>query len=186
MRIPEPPEPVMYRPLRIHVKMAIPAAFWIMRLGIFLVTRLGDRGSLVVDCASSSSSNGTRYPSVENDLRMRAAFSHSRSRVAGQKASRWTRPLALAAEVFILDNEFEFATDIEVLERFDDQPNKPALEFEDLLSHEGRKAETRCMAGRLASPSPPSWPGGGTTERMGMQGALLLLVLAEMLVPERK
>jgi hypothetical protein len=88
--------------------------------------------------------------------------------------------------VFILDKEFEFETDIEVLERFEDQPNKPALEFEDLLSHEGRKAETRCMAGLLASPSPPSWPGGGTTERMGMQGALLLLVLAEMLVPERK
>jgi hypothetical protein len=27
MRIPEPPEPVIYRPLRIHVKIAIPAAF---------------------------------------------------------------------------------------------------------------------------------------------------------------
>jgi hypothetical protein len=27
MRIPDPPEPVMYRPLRMQVKMAIPAAF---------------------------------------------------------------------------------------------------------------------------------------------------------------
>lgn len=120
---------------------------------------------------------------------MRAAFSHSRSRVAGQKASFCTRPLALAAVVFILDNELWFATDMEALERFEDQPNKLDLVLEDLLSHEGRKAETRCMAGLLASPSPPSWPGGGTTERMGIEGALLVLVLVlvEMLVvAERK
>lgn len=121
---------------------------------------------------------------------MRAAFSHSRSSVAGQKASLWTRPFALAAKVFILDNELEFATDIEaLLERFEDQPNKLALVLEFLLSHEGRKAETRCMAGFLASPSPPSWPGGGTTERIGIEGALLVLVvvLVEMLVvAERK
>jgi hypothetical protein len=125
---------------------------------------------------------------LQNDLRMRAAFSHSRSRVAGQKASRCTRPLALAAAVFNLDNALEFATDIEVLERLEDQPKRPALEPpDDLLSHEGRKEETRCMAGRLASPSPPSWPGGGTTERTGIQGALLVLVLLEMIVvPERK
>jgi hypothetical protein len=91
--------------------------------------------------------------------------------------------------VFILDNALEFAIDMEALERFEDQPNKPDLELEDLLSHEGRKAETRCMAGLLASPSPPSWPGGGTTERMGIKGALLVLVLVlvEMLVvAERK
>jgi hypothetical protein len=120
---------------------------------------------------------------------MRAAFSHSRSSVAGQKASLWTRPFALAAVVFILDNELWFATDIEALERFEDQPNKPDLVLEDLLSHEGRKAETRCIAGLLASPSPPSWPGGGTTERIGIEGALLVLVLVlvEMLVvAERK
>jgi hypothetical protein len=60
MRIPEPPEPVMYRPLRMQVKMAIPAAFWITRFGIFLVTRFGDRGSLAVEYESSSSSAGTR------------------------------------------------------------------------------------------------------------------------------
>ena len=107
---------------------------------------------------------------------MRAAFSHSRSRVAGQKASRWTRPFALAAAVFILVNELAFATDMEVLERFEDQPKRPWREPEDLLSQDGRKEETRCMAGRLTSPSPPSWPGGGTTERMGIGGALLVLL----------
>jgi hypothetical protein len=38
IRMPEPPEPVIHKPLRIHVKTAIPAAFCIIRLGIFLGT----------------------------------------------------------------------------------------------------------------------------------------------------
>lgn len=78
--------------------------------------------------------------------------------------------------VFILVNELAFATDMEVLERFEDQPKRPWREPEVLLSQDGRKEETRCMAGRLASPSPPSWPGGGTTERTGIGGALLVLL----------
>lgn len=41
MRIPEPPEPVIHRPLLMQVKMAIPAAFCMMRLGIFLITLTG-------------------------------------------------------------------------------------------------------------------------------------------------
>ena len=36
IRMPEPPEPVIHRPLRMHVKTAMPAAFCIIRLGIFL------------------------------------------------------------------------------------------------------------------------------------------------------
>ena len=84
-----------------------------------------------------------------------------------------------------------------VLERFDDQPNRPgrelelALEF--LLSHEGKKAETRCMTGRLASrlrlrPDPPllslSSPGGGITERTGSGVRLRTGTLKEE--PERE
>ena len=37
MRMPEPPEPVIQRPLLMHVKTAIPAAFCMIRFGIFLV-----------------------------------------------------------------------------------------------------------------------------------------------------
>jgi len=47
MRMPEPPEPVIHNPLLMHVKTAMPAAFCIMRLGIFLVIFAGDCGSEV-------------------------------------------------------------------------------------------------------------------------------------------
>lgn len=68
-----------------------------------------------------------------------------------------------------------------LVEEFD-QANKPgrrAPEFEFLFSHEGKKAETRCMTGRLASPLrpdppclvllSPSSPGGGITETSGRE-----------------
>lgn len=118
---------------------------------------------------------------MEKDFKMRAAFSHSRSSVAGQKASRCIRllprlirELAFAAAVLILAKALGDAkAALPVLVRFD-QPKKagrgPVDEVEALLSHEGRKDETRCMAGRLASPSPLSSPGGGTTERTGRDG----------------
>lgn len=118
---------------------------------------------------------------LEKDFKMRAAFSHSRSRVAGQKASlcmrlppRLIRELAFAAAVLILARVLgDGSAPLPVLERFD-QPKKVGLgldeDVEVLLSHEGRKDETRCIAGRLASPSPLSSPGGGTTERTGRDG----------------
>ena len=120
-----------------------------------------------------------RIDVLEKDFKMRAAFSHSPSRVAGQNASRWIQPFALAAAVFILARAQEFATVI-VLERFEDQPKRLGRVPDDLLSHEGRKEETRCMAGRLASPSPPSGPGGDTTERTGTRGKLLLWLSIEL------
>lgn len=66
IRIPEPPDPVIHKPLLIHVKTAIPAAFCIMRLGIFLMIRAGDWGSVVEadDEAGIPSSTGARYPSA--------------------------------------------------------------------------------------------------------------------------
>lgn len=108
---------------------------------------------------------------------MRAAFSHSPSRAAGQKVSRCIRPLrlirelAFAAAVLILARAL--VDDVEVgpvLERLEDHPKKPLRLPDVLLSHAGRKPDTRCMAGRFVSPSPLCWPGGGTTERTGRDG----------------
>lgn len=152
IRIPDPPEPVIHRPLLMQVKTAIPAAFWMMRLGILCITLTGVRGSEVdildeVDVwippeAGTSVSiccRGAKKPSTrvedfnrlvsqtqpmagfllyisfqqrmsgkttttttttkggegvgesriqQNDLRIRAAFKLSMSRVEGQNASR--------------------------------------------------------------------------------------------------
>lgn len=96
---------------------------------------------------------------------MRAALSHSRSKVTGQKASRWTRS-ALAAATLMLEGSREGLEELlAVLLRFP-QAKKPPLaplapelglvlglglelelELECLLSQDGRNAETRCMVG---------------------------------------
>lgn len=101
----------------------------------------------------------------QNDLMIRAAFSHSRSRVAGQKASRWTRPLLrlvavldlLATLTLMLARPLVLVVDDR---RFDHPNNPPVLfvgaalfeleaELEALLSHEGKKADTRCIMAML-------------------------------------
>lgn len=102
---------------------------------------------------------------------MRAAFSHSKSRVAGQKASRRTLPwmmlpvllfLALAALTLILAMPLAPLFLLPPMPDWPGHEKKPppppaadllvAVEpplFEFLLSHEGRKAETRCMVWRV-------------------------------------
>lgn len=101
---------------------------------------------------------------------MRAALSHSRSSVAGQKASRWTRLPELAAATLILGTFFDpivslggaaavlvpqpqklLAMPPVLLTRLATAGGGPLVglvEAEALLSHDGRKAETRCMASR--------------------------------------
>lgn len=79
----------------------------------------------------------------QKDLRIRAALSHSRSSVAGQKASRCTRLTPrFAVSVLILAKPLG-GGGCDAL-----RPKKgPVLLLpEFLFSHEGRKAETRCMA----------------------------------------
>jgi len=69
MRMPEPPEPVIHRPLRMHVKTAIPAAFCIIRLGIFLVRNSGVAGVSLDDVdGSASPSTGAKYPSAADSM----------------------------------------------------------------------------------------------------------------------
>lgn len=60
IRMPDPPEPVIHIPFRMHVKTAIPAAFCIIRLGIFLGTLIGVRGSCWISVEGSSSCKGAR------------------------------------------------------------------------------------------------------------------------------
>lgn len=100
---------------------------------------------------------------------MRAALSHSRSSVAGQKASRWTRLPELAAATLMLGTFFDPIVSLGGAAALAPHPQKlvvmpPVLltrlatagggplvglvEAEALLSHDGRKAETRCMASR--------------------------------------
>ncbi|KAK1256048.1 hypothetical protein MKX07_008307 [Trichoderma sp. CBMAI-0711] len=78
---------------------------------------------------------------------MRAALSHSRSSVAGQKASRCTRLpwMPLAASVLILERPLGGGG---CEDRLGQPKTLPVLlELPELLrSHEGKKAETRCMA----------------------------------------
>lgn len=96
---------------------------------------------------------GTRVP--QKDLMILAAFSHSRSSVAGQNASFCTRPgcPAFAAATFTLAKALDTLAVVLVLDLFPaPQPKKPPAPTlepneEERFSHEGRKAETRCMLG---------------------------------------
>ena len=121
--------------------------------------------------AKSQTGFGEHVP--QNDFNMRAALSHSRSRVAGQNASLWTRAL-LAAATLILARPLTLL----LLDRLAHQEREAAgllllplelwmlaLDPEFLFSQAGRKLETRCMLARRrrASPSLPGPP--GTTER---------------------
>ena len=60
MRMPEPPEPDIHRPERIHEKMARPAAFCIILGGMFLATSAGVGGREVGLRGRESGSTGTR------------------------------------------------------------------------------------------------------------------------------
>ena len=74
---------------------------------------------------------------------MRAALSHSKSKVAGHRVSRCTR--ALAAATLILESA------LGVLDRLGHPKKPPPLLPEVLFSHEGRKEETRCIGRVLAA-----------------------------------
>lgn len=64
MRMPEPPEPVIHSPFRIQVKTAMPAAFWIIRRGIFFMIFVGVVGSsLLRGDVGDSGFKGAKYPS---------------------------------------------------------------------------------------------------------------------------
>lgn len=90
----------------------------------------------------------------QNDFNILAALSHSESKVAGQKASRWIFP-EFAASTLILAKDFAFELELvgsvgAVGFALFPQPKNPvfgplAAEELVLLSHEGKKAETRCM-----------------------------------------
>jgi hypothetical protein len=77
---------------------------------------------------------------------MRAALSHSRSRVVGHRVSRETR--LLAAVMLSLESA------LGVLDRLDHANKPPPLVtelLELLLSQDGRKEETRCIVRVLAA-----------------------------------